>query len=124
MTALEHHGGLLGVERQQTEAAYSLGLTPLQTTRRIVLPQAMRSVIPPLGNEVISVLKITSLVAVISGSDLMTQVQSVYAQSYEVIPLLTVASIWYLFLTLILAIPQRMLERYYGRGHTDITRRA
>jgi polar amino acid transport system permease protein len=117
-------GGILGVDRQQIEAAYSLGLKPLQTTRRVVIPQAMRSVIPPLGNEVISVLKITSLVSVISGSDLMTQVQNVYAQNYEVIPLLAVASIWYLAVTTALTVPQRWLERYYGRGHADLQRRA
>jgi polar amino acid transport system permease protein len=116
-------GGILGVDKQQTEAAYSLGMKPMHTMRRIVIPQAMRTVIPPLGNEVISVLKITSLVSVISGSDLMTQVQNIYAQNYEVIPLLAVASIWYLAVTTALTIPQRWLERYYGRGAGEAQRR-
>jgi polar amino acid transport system permease protein len=116
-------GGILGVDKQQTEAAYSLGMKPMQTMRRIVIPQAMRSVIPPLGNEVISVLKITALVSVISGSDLMTEVQNIYAQNYQVIPLLAVASIWYLAVTTALTIPQRWLERYYGRGAGEVQRR-
>jgi polar amino acid transport system permease protein len=116
-------GGILGVDRQQTEAAYSLGMKPLHTLRRIVIPQAMRSVIPPLGNEVISVLKITALVSVISGSDLMTEVQNIYSQNYQVIPLLAVASIWYLAVTAALTIPQRWLERYYGRGAGEVQRR-
>jgi polar amino acid transport system permease protein len=116
-------GGILGVDKQQTEAAYSLGMKPMHTMWRIVIPQAMRSVIPPLGNEVISVLKITALVSVISGSDLMTEVQNIYAQNYQVIPLLAVASIWYLAVTTALTIPQRWLERYYGRGAGEVQRR-
>ena len=71
--------------------------------RTIVLPQAMRVVIPPMGNETIGMLKTTSLVSVIAGADLLTNLQKAYAQNFQIIPLLVVASIWYLFLTTLLA---------------------
>ena len=109
-------GGINGVTRGQTEAAYSLGLTPAQTTRRVVLPQAMRIIIPPMGNEVLTMLKETSLVSVIAGRDLMTADEQIYSQNYRVIPLLVVAGLWYLLLTSLLSIPQRRLERHFGRG--------
>lgn len=109
-------GGISGVPRGQVEAAYSLGLTPSQTTRRIVLPQAMRIIVPPTGNEVLTMLKETALVSVIAGRDLMTATQQIYSQNYQVIPLLVVAGIWYLALTSLLSIPQRSLERRFGRS--------
>lgn len=109
-------GGITSVDRGQTEAAYSVGMTPGSTTRRIVLPQAMRVIIPPLGNEVITMLKTTSLVSVIAGTDLMTNMQRIYSQNYQVIPLLVVASLWYLALTTVLSIPQAWLERRFGRA--------
>ncbi len=109
-------GGISGVPRGQVEAAHSLGLTPAQTTRKIVLPQAMRIVVPPMGNEVLTMLKETALVSVIAGRDLMTAVQQIYSQNYQVIPLLVVAGIWYLLLTSLLSYPQRLLERRYGRS--------
>lgn len=108
--------GLLAVDDGQTEAAFSLGMTPAATTRRIVLPQAMRVIVPPMGNETITMLKSTALVSVISGHDLLTNLQNVYSQNFEVIPLLIVASIWYLVLTSLLSIPQAWLERRYSRG--------
>lgn len=108
--------GLLAVDAGQTEAAFSLGMTPAATTRRIVLPQAMRVIVPPMGNETITMLKSTALVSVISGHDLLTNLQNVYSQNFEVIPLLIVASIWYLVLTSLLSIPQSWLERRYSRG--------
>lgn len=111
-------GGISSVDRGQTEAALSLGLKPSLATRRIVLPQAMRVIVPPMGNEVITMLKTTALVSVIAGEDLMTVLQRIYSQNYQVIPLLVVASIWYLALTSLLSIPQGWLERRYGRGHT------
>ena len=101
--------GLLAVDDGQTEAAFSLGMTPAATTRRIVLPQAMRVIVPPMGNETITMLKSTALVSVISGHDLLTNLQNVYSQNFEVIPLLIVASIWYLVLTSLLSIPQSWL---------------
>jgi polar amino acid transport system permease protein len=108
--------GILSVDHGQSEAAHSLGMGPLRTMRRIVLPQAMRTIIPPMGNDVISMLKTTSLVSVIGGQDLMTTVQFIYSENFQVIPLLIVASLWYLFLTSVLAVPQSWLERRYGRG--------
>ncbi|MGB3482588.1 MAG: amino acid ABC transporter permease [Mycobacterium sp.] len=109
-------GGLLAVDRGQTEAAQALGMSQLKVLRRIVLPQAMRVIVPPVGNETISMLKLTSLVSVISLPELLYSVQVVYQANYQVIPLLLVASIWYLIVTTILSIGQRSLERYYGRG--------
>ncbi len=108
--------GIISVDEGQTEAAKALGMTRGQTLRRIVLPQAMRVVIPPTGNETISMLKNTSLVAFIAVADLLYSVQLIYAQSYQVIPLLIVATIWYLVMTSVLSVGQYYLERYYGRG--------
>jgi polar amino acid transport system permease protein len=108
--------GIISVDEGQTEAAKALGMTRGQTMRRIVLPQAMRVIIPPTGNETISMLKNTSLVAFIALADLLYSVQLIYAQNYKVIPLLIVASIWYLVMTTVLSTGQYFLERYYGRG--------
>jgi polar amino acid transport system permease protein len=108
--------GIISVEEGQTEAAQSLGMTRLQTMRRIVLPQAMRVIVPPTGNETISMLKTTSLVSVIAVTDLLYSVQLIYAVNYKTIPLLIVASIWYLIVTTVLSFGQYYLERYFGRG--------
>jgi polar amino acid transport system permease protein len=108
--------GIISVEEGQTDAAQALGMTRLQTIRRIVLPQAMRVIIPPTGNETISMLKNTSMVFVIAVADLLYSVQLIYAQNYKVIPLLIVASIWYLAMTTVLSVGQFFLERYYARG--------
>ncbi|MGW3866836.1 amino acid ABC transporter permease [Streptomyces sp. NPDC005047] len=109
--------GIQSVDTGQTEAAHSLGMRPALTMRRIVLPQAMRVIIPPMGNETINMLKMTALVSVISAHDLMSNIQEVYAQNYQVIPMLVVASLWYLTLVSLLSIPQAWLERRYGRGN-------
>ncbi len=108
--------GIISVEEGQTEAAQSLGMTRLLTMRRIVLPQAMRVIIPPTGNETISMLKTTSLVSVIAVTDLLYSVQVIYARTYQIIPLLILASIWYLIVTTVLSFGQYYIERYYGRG--------
>jgi polar amino acid transport system permease protein len=108
--------GILSVDEGQTDAAQALGLTRLQTMRRIVLPQAMRVIVPPTGNETISMLKNTSLVSVIALSDLLYASQLIYANNYKTIPLLLTASIWYLIVTTVLSIGQYYIERYYGRG--------
>ncbi|MGW4523368.1 amino acid ABC transporter permease [Amycolatopsis sp. NPDC004378] len=108
--------GIQSVDVGQTEAAHSLGMPPTLTLRRIVLPQAMRVIIPPMGNEVINMLKMTALVSIISAHDLMSNIQDVYAQNYQVIPMLVVAGAWYLVLVTLLAAPQAWLERRYGRG--------
>ncbi|WP_155370657.1 amino acid ABC transporter permease [Catellatospora vulcania] len=110
-------GGILAVDSGQTEAAHALGMKPALTMRRIILPQAMRVIAPPMGNEVITMLKSTALVSVIAGRDLMTAVQTVYAQNYKVIPLLAVAAIWYLAMVSVLSLAQYFVERRFGRGH-------
>ncbi|HEX4188538.1 MAG TPA: amino acid ABC transporter permease [Solirubrobacteraceae bacterium] len=108
--------GIISVPEGQGDAARSLGMTRLQTMRRIILPQAMRVIIPPTGNETISMLKTTSLVSVIAVADLLYAVQNIYSQNFKTIPLLIVASIWYIVCTSILYVGQYYLERYYGRG--------
>jgi polar amino acid transport system permease protein len=108
--------GMLSVDEGQTEAAQSLGMTRLQTLRRIVLPQAMRVIIPPTGNETISMLKTSSLVSVIAYAELLYSAQLIYSVNYKTIPLLMVAAIWYLFFTTVLSIGQYFIERHYGRG--------
>jgi polar amino acid transport system permease protein len=108
--------GILSVDEGQSEASSALGMTRLQTMRRIVLPQAMRVIVPPTGNEVISMLKTTSLVSVIAYTELLYSVQLIYSVNYKTIPLLIVASIWYLAFTTLLSIGQYYLERRFGRG--------
>ncbi|GGV41676.1 polar amino acid ABC transporter permease [Kitasatospora herbaricolor] len=108
--------GIQSVDPGQQEAAHSLGMKPALTMRRIVLPQAMKVIIPPMGNETINMLKTTAYVSVIAAHDLMSNIQDVYAQNYQVIPMLVVAALWYLVLTTLLSGPQAWLERRYGRG--------
>ena len=115
--------GIISVDEGQTDAAHALGLTRLQTMRRIVLPQAMRVIIPPTGNETISMLKTTSLVAFIALTDLLYSAQLIYSANYKTIQLLIVASIWYLAVTSVLSIGQYYVERYFGRGSTREARR-
>ncbi len=113
-------GGILGVPRGQREAAIALGFTPLKMMRKIILPQTMRMVIPPTGNQAIAMLKVTSLVSVISARDLLTNAQMIYSRNYLVIELLIVASIWYLFLTTVSTFLQGRLEhRYAAKGARD-----
>jgi polar amino acid transport system permease protein len=108
--------GLLSVDHGQTEAAQALGMRRMLILRRIVLPQAMRVIIPPTGNETISMLKTTSLVTVLALGDLLGTVSLIYGSNFKYIPLLAVASIWYLTMTSILSIGQYYVERYYARG--------
>ncbi len=112
-TAEVIRGGILSVPRGQTRAALALGMGPLTTFRRIVFPQAMRVIIPPVGNEVISMVKNTSLVSVIALAELLYTAQLIYARTYETIPLLIVASLWYLVLVSVLSAGQHVLERRY-----------
>lgn len=111
--------GMASVDRGQTEAAHALGFTGQQTLRRIILPQALRVIIPPTGNEVINMLKATSLVSIIAVPELLTAVQTIYAQNFQQIPLLVVACTWYLVVVSILSIGQHYLERRYERGVQD-----
>ena len=109
-------GGIQSVDQGQSEAAGALGMTRAQTLRRVVLPQAMRVIIPPTGNETIGMLKTTSLVVVIGYTELLTSVQRIYSTNFQTIPLLIVAAAWYLLLTSLLTAGQRVIERRYGRG--------
>lgn len=106
-------GGILSVDAGQVEAGQSLGMTRVLTMRRIVLPQAMRTIIPPTGNQVISMLKTTSLVSVIALPELLYSAQIIYSRTYQTIPLLVVASIWYLVVTSILTFGQYFVERHF-----------
>lgn len=108
--------GILAVDEGQNEAATALGLSRMQTLRRIVLPQAMRVIVPPFGNETISMLKTTSLVAYVPYYELLFNVQNIYVRTYQVMPMLIMASLWYLFMSSILTIAQYYIERYYARG--------
>ena len=110
--------GMLSVDHGQTEASEALGMTRFQTMRHILLPQAMRVIVPPTGNETINMLKTTSLVSVIAIPDLLKAAQNYATIDYRVIPMLTLASIWYLILTSILYVGQYYLERRFGRGAT------
>jgi polar amino acid transport system permease protein len=108
--------GILSVEHGQSEAAQALGMRRTLTLRRIILPQAMRVIIPPTGNETISMLKTSSLASVITVTELLYAVQLIYSVTFQTIPLLIVASLWYLIVTSLLTIGQYYIERHYARG--------
>ncbi|MBO1266653.1 amino acid ABC transporter permease [Arthrobacter sp. PO-11] len=109
--------GMLSVDPGQHEAAASLGMSPSYTLFKVVLPQAMRVIIPPMGNETISMLKQTSLLSVIAVLELYTVATQISSQNLRQVELLLVVSCWYLFLTSVLSVPQYYLERHYGRGN-------
>ena len=108
--------GLIAVDEGQTEAAMSLGMSRGQTLRLVVLPQALRVIIPPTGNEVISMLKTTSLVSVVAVVDLLGAVTNIYNQTFQIMPMLIMASLWYLIISTILSIGQFYLERHFAKG--------
>jgi polar amino acid transport system permease protein len=110
-------GGLLSVDEGQAESAKALGMTGGQTMRRIVLPQAMRVIIPPTGNQAIDMLKTSSLVTAIPVTDLLFSASKISGQNYKVIPLLVVACIWYLLMTTVLSVGQYYVERRFSRGN-------
>jgi len=116
--------GIISVGEGQAEAAQSLGLKRLQVMRLIVLPQAIRVIVPPTGNEVISMLKNTSLASVVAYGELLYAGQIIYSANYKTIPLLIVVSIWYLAMTSVLYVGQYFIERRYGRGFTRAQRAA
>jgi polar amino acid transport system permease protein len=109
-------GGILSVERGQSEAAEALGLGRGRIFRRIVLPQAMPAIVPATGNLLIGLLKATSIVSVIAVQDLLYSVQLIYQQNFLIMPLLMVATLWYIILTTLLSIGQYFIERHYARG--------
>lgn len=108
--------GFLSVDQGQLEAAAALGIPRGRQIRRILLPQAMRAIIPNAGNEVIGMVKGTSVVYIMAIPELFYQVQVIYARNGRVIALLLVATIWYLLLTTVLSIVQYYVERHYARG--------
>lgn len=111
-------GGVMSLPAGQFEACRTLGIPPLRAYQKILGPQLVRVIMPPLANEVITTFKNTSLVTVIGYSELLTTVQTIYAKNFQTIPLLTVAVIWYLALTSIAMFGQHRLERRFGRGFT------
>ncbi|WP_420122620.1 amino acid ABC transporter permease [Nakamurella sp.] len=114
--------GITSVDAGQTEAAEALGMTRLRVMRRIVLPQAMRIIVPPTGNETISMLKTTSLLSVAAILELFGTAQLIYGSNYKQIPLLVVASIWYLVFTSVMSVGQYFLEKRFGRGANTVGR--
>ncbi|MHA7868069.1 MAG: amino acid ABC transporter permease [Salipiger thiooxidans] len=108
--------GLTSVDHGQTEASRALGHRPAQTFRVIVLPQAMKAIIPPTGNQVIGMLKYTSLASVVALGELMHSVETIYSRTFQTMPMLIVAALWYLILVSILSVVQYYIERHYSRG--------
>ncbi|MEZ2391765.1 amino acid ABC transporter permease [bacterium RCC_150] len=108
--------GILSVDEGQSEAALAYGLSRYQTMRYIVLPQAMRVIIPPTGNETIGMLKTTSLASVIAFAELLQSVTVIYNRTFQIIPLLIVAALWYLAITSVLSIIQGFVEKRFTRG--------
>ncbi|MGW7414745.1 amino acid ABC transporter permease [Streptomyces sp. NPDC054863] len=108
--------GLLAVDEGQTEASHALGMSHAKTLRRVVIPQAMRVIVPPTGNEVINMLKTTSLVSAVQFAELLRQAQDIGQTSGAAVEMLFLAATWYLILTTLFSIGQFYLERYYGRG--------
>ncbi|WP_324786112.1 amino acid ABC transporter permease [Streptomyces sp. H51] len=108
--------GLLSVDEGQTEAAHALGMSHGKTLRRIVIPQAMRVIVPPTGNEVINMLKTTSLVSAVQYYELLRYAQDIGQTSGAPVEMLFLAAAWYLILTSVLSVGQYYVERYYARG--------
>lgn len=108
--------GILSVDEGQRLASSALGLTWFQTQRLVILPQAMRVMIPPVGNQFITLLKETSLVSVIAGGDILSQAESISGYNLRTIELLIVAAIWYLAVTSAATVLQAVLERRTARG--------
>jgi len=108
--------GVVSVDRGQLEAAAALGIPRFRQFRRIVLPQAMRAILPNAANEVISLFKGTSVVSVMAIGELFYQVQVIYGRNARVVALLMVATVWYIVLTTLLSIGQHYVERHFARG--------
>jgi polar amino acid transport system permease protein len=116
--------GILSVDAGQAEAAKSLGMGSGYTLRRIILPQAMRVIIPPMGNEFISMLKNTSLLQVVAVMELYARTSQISSQNLAQVELLVVAGFWYLVMTTVLSYPQSYLEKKYGRGFSVATQKS
>lgn len=116
-TAEVVRAGILSVDQGQSEAAQAIGMPRSTILRRIVLPQAMRVIIPPVGNEFISMVKLTSLASVIQFSEILRNAQTIYFVNGRVIELLIVAAIWYIAIVSLLSVGQYFLERHFSRGY-------
>jgi polar amino acid transport system permease protein len=116
-------GGLLGVGAGQQQAASAIGMTGFQSFRLIILPQAMRIIIPPTGNEFIGMLKYTALASVISYNELLGTATQIYGQNAKTIELLLVISFWYIACTTVLTIVQSFIERHFQRGYAPAVSR-
>lgn len=114
-------GGFNSVPKGQLEAGDSIGMSESMKLRKIIIPQAMPTVIPATGNQLISMLKETSLVSVLGVADLLQSVQLIYARTYETIPMLLVACIWYLVVSIVLNYPQSKIEAYYSKSRRQVS---
>ncbi|YCK83008.1 amino acid ABC transporter permease [Arthrobacter sp. D3-18] len=117
-------GGFSAVGKGQIEAADSLGMSGAMKMRKVIIPQAMPSIIPATGNQVIGMFKGTSLVSVLGVAELLQSAQLIYARTFDTIPLLLVASLWYLIMTLLLSYPQSKLEQKYSHTSVRLPRKA
>ena len=111
--------GIGSVDEGQTEAAHALGMSPARTMRRVVLPQAMRVIVPPTGNEFINMLKTSSLAYAIQYDELLQSAVRIYSNNLAIIELLFTVSLWYLVLTSVFSVVQYRLERRFSRGTRD-----
>jgi polar amino acid transport system permease protein len=106
------------VDEGQREAAQALGMTPATTMRRIVLPQAMRVIVPPTGNELMSMVKDTSLlIGIPVGNELFFQLTAIGSRTFKIVPVLTAACLWYLIVGSVLMVGQHFLEKRFNRGY-------
>ena len=114
-------GGFASVDKGQLEAADSLGMSGRTKLWRIIIPQSMPSVVPAVGNQVIGMFKETSLVSVLGVAELLQSVQLIYARTYQTIPLLIVACLWYLLMTVALSYPQSLIEKKFSRTRARVS---
>jgi polar amino acid transport system permease protein len=112
--------GIISVDPGQHSAAQALGMSRMLAMRHIILPQALRVIVPPAANQFISLLKATSLVSVIAGGDLLTQAQNISSANLRTIELMLVATFWYLVLTTVTSVAQFFLERRLGRANANV----
>jgi His/Glu/Gln/Arg/opine family amino acid ABC transporter permease subunit len=115
--------GLISVDAGQRDAARALGMTTPMTLRRIIVPQALRIIIPPTGNQVISMLKTTSLLFTIAVHEIFGRGTDLYSQNFKYFEVLCVVSLWYLALAALFNAGQRVIERRFAIGETTVTRR-
>ena len=114
-------GGILSVDQGQSEAAKALGYRPLQVMMTIIVPQAMKAIVPPTGNQVIGMLKYSSLASIVALQELMQSAEDIYSRNFQTIPLLIVASLWYIALTSLLSVAQSLIESYYKQAEGSVS---